>query len=76
MENKWDYFHSYRHLSEEGKVKPLTCPDDNSKLVTRTSPEDEVLLWCPSCDTVKKPGLDVFHQVRAVVLEHSLDILS
>lgn len=70
MDN-WTLFHSYRKLAQENRAKYLTCPDDGAKLVTRTSSEDEVLLWCPSCDTIKKPGLDVLHQIKAVVL--SLD---
>lgn len=69
---EWHYFHEYRRLSEEGKVKHLSCPDCNNKLTTVLGTGDEPVLWCAVCDTLIKPGLDVYDQIRAVVKEHNV----
>lgn len=69
----WTFFHAYNRLVSEGKVKPLTCPDDGFTLVTTLEPDDEtdsVNLWCPGCNTTIRPGLSVVEQVKAVVKEH------
>lgn len=73
----WQVFHAYRNLVEEGKVKALTCPDDGYDLVTVLNPDDpsdNVWLWCPYCDTMISPGLNLVEQVLAVVTEHDLEI--
>lgn len=70
----WELFHSYRRLVNEGKVKPITCPDDGVKVITVLDPDDEtdsVSLWCPGCNTTIRPGLSVLDQIKAVVAEHS-----
>jgi hypothetical protein len=72
----WQTFHAFRHLADAGKVKPLSCPDCDSKLVTTLNmddPTDSVWLWCPMCDQQMKPGLDVIERVKAVVAEHTAD---
>lgn len=68
---EWSIFHEYRHLSAQGKVKPLTCPDCDNDLITVLSDNDEPALWCFFCDTLIRPGLDVYDQIRAVVREHN-----
>lgn len=70
MVSDWQYFHAYRHLAEEGTVKHITCPDCGTKMVTRMGEDDEPVLWCYTDDTILKPGLDLIHQIRAVVNEH------
>lgn len=69
---KWEDVHTYRNLAEEGKVKFLTCPDDDSKLISQFGEDDEPVFWCPGCDNVIKPGLDLQGQIRAVVREHTM----
>ncbi|QIN94005.1 hypothetical protein PP459_gp009 [Streptomyces phage Wakanda] len=68
---EWELVHAYRHLAEEGKVKFLACPDCGEKLVSRIGDNDDPVFWCPRCDTMIKPGLDMRDQIRAVVREHS-----
>lgn len=71
----WHYFHTYRRLANEGRVKYLTCPDCDTRLDTRLRPNDDtdsLWLWCATCDAWTKPGLDLFDQVKAVVHEHLL----
>lgn len=69
---EWYYFHAYNHLASEGKVKPLSCPNCDTKLATVLGDNDEPALWCRICDTLIKPGLDVYDQIRAVVKEHNV----
>lgn len=66
----WEVFHLYRRLVEDGKAKPLICPDDDSILVTRIGHDDEPMLWCYECLATIRPGLDLVQRVRAVVTEH------
>lgn len=70
----WWYFHTFRRLAEEGKVRPLSCPDCDANLITRLNKENEDLpdLWCSICDTKFSPGLDLFAQIQAVVGEWEL----
>jgi hypothetical protein len=70
---EWKYFHAYRNLAEDGKVKFLQCPDCSSTLVTQPGPNEEPQLWCYTCDSAIKPGLDVYDQIRAVVKEHEIE---
>lgn len=66
----WQLFHNYRRLVEDGKAKPILCPECETQLITRIGPDDEPRLWCYGCLTSLKPGSDVLAQVRAVVTEH------
>ncbi|XAO35212.1 hypothetical protein SEA_FRANCOB_12 [Streptomyces phage Francob] len=70
---EWYLFHEYRRLADKGKAKHLVCPDCNNKLTTVLGTDDEPRLWCVQCDTIIKPGLDVYDQIRAVVKEHNLE---
>lgn len=66
----WELFHKYRRLVEEGKAKPLICPDDTATLISRIGPDDEPVLWCHACLSSIRPGAYILQQVRAVVSEH------
>lgn len=68
---EWELVHAYRHLADEGKVKHITCPDDGEKLISRIGDDDSPVFWCPTCDTMIRPGLDMRDQMRAVVMEHT-----
>ena len=69
----WITYHRYRHLVEQGKAKPLLCPDCDTELITQPDDNADPILWCHQCDHVIKPGLDVYHQIRAVVNEHYME---
>jgi hypothetical protein len=66
---EWSDVHEYRRLADMGLTKHLTCPDDDAKLVSRIGDDDDPVYWCPVCDTVITPGLDLRDQIRAVVME-------
>jgi hypothetical protein len=75
MEQQWSVYHSFRHLVDEGRVKPLVCPDCDTPVATRirrySELEDEPWLWCPTCDAWTRPGLDLYSRILAVVREHT-----
>ncbi len=66
---KWSDVHEYRRLADAGLVKHLTCPSDDGQLMSRIGDNDDPVYWCPVCDTVITPGLDMRDQIRAVVSE-------
>lgn len=68
--NKWYYIHNYRRLAQEGKVQPLSCPDDGTPLTSRIDVDDEPRLQCLTCFKIIRPGLDMWQQIKAVVDEH------
>lgn len=70
---EWSYFHSYRKLAENGKVKFLQCPDCSATLVTMGDEDNNPVLWCSHCDSTIRPGLDLYDQIRAVVREHNVE---
>jgi hypothetical protein len=70
---EWSDVHEYRRLAELGLAKHLTCPnDDDGQLVSRMGDNDDPVYWCPVCDTVLTPGLDMIGQIRAVVSEFNV----
>ena len=69
----WELLHAYRRLADAGTVKPLTCPDDGTVLITRLGKDDNPLLWCMTENAFTTPGLETMRQVRAVVMEHTDD---
>lgn len=66
----WELFHNYRRLVEDGKAAQLLCPECDTPVVTRIGADDEPVLWCYTCLSSLRPGLDLLAQVRAVVSEH------
>lgn len=70
---EWSDVHEYRRLADYGLVKHLTCPnDDDGQLMSRIGDNDDPVFWCPVCDTVITPGLDMISQIRAVVSEFNV----
>jgi len=67
---EWSIFHNYRRLAQDGKAKPLTCPDCDNQLFTQADENNDPILWCIACDTKILPGLDMYDQIKAVVREH------
>lgn len=70
---EWSVFHNYRHLVDDGKAKSLKCPNCDGILVTQPDIDADPLLWCILCDVRFHPGLDLYSQIRAVVMEHHTD---
>lgn len=71
--NKWILIHTYNNLVEDGKANALRCDDDNQLLIPMIDADedsDDPVLWCPSCDTIRRPGINVWDQISAVVKEH------
>jgi hypothetical protein len=68
----FDAFHKYNKLARRQLVKPLTCElCDEGRVVTMSDYDsDDLILWCPLCNTKTKPGQDMIDRVRAVVSEH------
>lgn len=71
--NKWVLLHTYNSLAENGQAAFILCPDDGLKLVPIIDPDEEEpipALYCGRCDSITRPGLDLWQQIRAVALEH------
>ena len=77
--NWFRYIHSYNRVVRAGMTKPLTCPDDDYRYQTviKWEPDGTVndipRLFCPYCNALVTPGLDMLEQIRAVVKEHTYD---
>jgi hypothetical protein len=78
-DNWFHLVHSYKKLSDNDMVKPLTCPDCGSaySIIARWT-KDRVIeeipgLHCYACNSTVIPGLEVLSNIRAVVKEHSYD---
>ena len=69
----WQIWHKHRHLVNSDKANPLLCPDCQTNLVTRIYLDDySPWLYCCTCDSFKKPGLNLYNNVKAIVQEHYL----
>lgn len=67
-DEKWQLFHEYRRLAEEGKAVPLVCTCGTT-FVTRVGKHDNLVLWCASCDTKTTPGVILLERVKGTVSE-------
>ena len=70
-DNYFPLFHAYKRLVEDGKAKPIRCPNDDSVLIIGHD-NGGLRLVCYVCDIRITPGLSLIQQVRAVVKEHVL----
>jgi hypothetical protein len=73
--SNWQIFHSYQNIVIKGDARPFLCQECEIELIMRIGPDGVdagPVLWCPSCDSVLVPGLDLIQQVTAVVKEHYL----
>jgi hypothetical protein len=66
--NEFQLFHAYNRLVREGKAQPLTCSCD-TEYVTGLGYDDELILWCYTCDTKTRPGENTIARVRGAVGE-------
>ena len=71
-ETTWfQYIHTYVNLADEGKAKPLVCPEDDYKYVVEYEAGNDIpVLHCYMCDGKVYPGLGLLSNIRAIVKEH------
>jgi hypothetical protein len=67
---KIQYVSKYIALSEEGLVQKLNCPMDEGPLLPNMDLEDNIFLYCLSCNYKKTLGLDFYN-----VLVKSVDLI-
>jgi hypothetical protein len=62
----------YIVLSEEGLVPKLECPLDQGLLLSNLNLEDNIVLYCLSCNYKKFVGLDLYNDLQKKVLENDM----
>jgi hypothetical protein len=61
------YVSKYIALSEEGLVPRLECPMDQGSLFANLNLEDEIYLYCLSCDFKNIIGTEVYrHLIKSM----------
>ena len=68
---KVQYVSKYIRLSEEGLVPRLECPMDQGPLFCNQSMDDEIYLYCLSCNYRKVIGSEYYDTIRESVKRHS-----
>jgi DNA-directed RNA polymerase subunit M/transcription elongation factor TFIIS len=61
----------YLALAEEGLVSKLDCPLDQGLLVPNIDIEDNIFLYCLSCDYKKIIGLEYYDKLKREVERNS-----
>jgi hypothetical protein len=64
---KIQFVSKYISLSEEGLVDKLECPIDQGPLFSNQTLEDEIYLYCLSCDYKKTIGLEFYDSIVSKV---------
>jgi len=54
----------YLSLAEEGLVQKIECPLDQGLLMPNQNIEEEIFLYCLSCDYKKIIGLDMYSKMK------------
>lgn len=57
----------YLTLAEEGLVPRIDCPMDQGLLMPNLSEEDEIYLYCLSCDYKKTIGTEYYAKLKECV---------
>jgi hypothetical protein len=60
---KIQFVSKYISLSEEGLVDRLECPVDQGPLFSNQNLEDEIFLYCLSCEYTKTVGLKLYDTI-------------
>ena len=68
---KVQYVSKYIRLSEEGLVPRLECPMDQGPLFCNLSLDDDIYLYCLSCNYKKVIGSQYYETIRESVERHS-----
>lgn len=61
------YVSRYIELSEEGLVSKLECPIEQGPLFSNLDEEDNIYLYCLSCDYKKIIGLIEYNRIKKAV---------
>jgi hypothetical protein len=61
------YVSKYIALSQEGLVPRLECPMDQGSLQSNLDLEDNIYLYCLSCDYKNNIGLEVYAKMEKMV---------
>ena len=72
---KIQYVSKYIALSEEGLVPRLACPLDQGLLLPNQNDEDEVYLYCLSCEYKKFIGFGFYDEIIKAVKKADKDAM-
>ena len=61
------YVSKYLTLSEEGLVSKMVCPLDQGPLFPNQTLDDQVFLYCLSCNYKKTMGAELYSRIVAAV---------
>jgi hypothetical protein len=61
------YVSKYIALSEEGLVPRLECPMDQGSLQSNLDLEDNIYLYCLSCEYKNNVGLEIYNKIKKAV---------
>lgn len=64
---KVQYVSEYISLAKEGLVPSLVCPVDQGPLAPNQYIDDEIIIYCLSCDYQKTLGLDAYSKIKRAV---------
>lgn len=64
---KIQYVSKYIALSEEGLVSKMECPIDQGLLLSNLDEEDNIFLYCLSCDYKKNIGIKLYEDIVRMV---------
>jgi DNA-directed RNA polymerase subunit M/transcription elongation factor TFIIS len=64
---KIQYVSKYIALSEEGLVSKMECPIDQGLLLSNLDKEDNIFLYCLSCDYKKNIGTKLYDDIVRMV---------
>lgn len=54
-------------MAEEGLVPGIECPMDQGLLMPNQGNEDQIFLYCLSCEYKKEIGLDYYNKIVKLV---------
>lgn len=64
---KIQYVSKYIALSGEGLVSKMECPIDQGSLLSNLDAEDNIFLYCLSCDYKKNIGTKLYDDIVRMV---------
>lgn len=65
--------HTYQQLAEKGIVAPLQCvvnPDDHIGLVPALLEDNQVYLYCLTCNSKLIPGIDMKNALKKAIMSN------
>jgi hypothetical protein len=64
---KIQYVSKYLSLSREGLVPELLCPMDQGSLYPNQDAEENIFLYCLSCDYKNNIGIEMYANLKKMV---------